>query len=180
FKLTQRGMFTAHARKLARTMVNSGCSREKVGPLLQRIGDVFGMKVNRSMSRRTVSRSMLEGGVASDMQIVFESTQNKGITISADSTSNRGVNFEANHVAHRVPDYESGSLTVDLTSLPKVRLTGVYSTVDHTSERSVSDFVILSEDRIDTFNRSPLAQRLKQKVTIAQMLRSIMGMNGDH
>ncbi|KAJ7268350.1 hypothetical protein C8J57DRAFT_1228063 [Mycena rebaudengoi] len=60
YKLTHRGTFTAHARQLARTMVGSGCSRAKVGPLMQKIGDIFGIKIPRAMSSRTVSRAVLE------------------------------------------------------------------------------------------------------------------------
>jgi hypothetical protein len=79
YKLTHQGTFTAHARQLAWTMVGSGCSRAKVGPLMQKIGDIFGIKIPRAMSSRTVSRVVLEGGVAANMQIAFEASRNQGL-----------------------------------------------------------------------------------------------------
>ncbi|KAJ7080892.1 hypothetical protein B0H15DRAFT_953240 [Mycena belliarum] len=132
-RITQRGIFTVEARKIARTMAAAGCSRGSIGPLLRRVAEIFGIKVDREMSRRTAGRVILEGGVATKMQVQFELARNPGITISADSTSNCGINFESAHIACRVPDYASGSTHVDPKSQPKLRLTGVHSTVDHSS-----------------------------------------------
>ncbi|KAF8218205.1 hypothetical protein K438DRAFT_1747417 [Mycena galopus ATCC 62051] len=42
--ITKRGVYTAQARSLARVMVDSGCARGKVGPLMQRIAVVLYMK----------------------------------------------------------------------------------------------------------------------------------------
>ncbi|KAF7336494.1 hypothetical protein MSAN_02304100 [Mycena sanguinolenta] len=54
-RVTNKGIYTVEARKLARIMVDSGCARGKVGPLMEQIGGVFGLHINRAMSRRTVS-----------------------------------------------------------------------------------------------------------------------------
>lgn len=76
--LTQKGMFSVQARKLVRAMADSGCARGKVGPLIVRIGDIFGIKIKKGMSRRTVSRVILEGGVAAKVQLSYEMSKNEG------------------------------------------------------------------------------------------------------
>ncbi|KAJ6537178.1 hypothetical protein B0H19DRAFT_1079548 [Mycena capillaripes] len=108
--VTAKRIYTTEARKLARIMVDSGCARGKVGPGMERIGTVFGIHINRVMSRRTVGRAVEEGVVAAKMQVAFELSSSKGVTISADSTSNRGIHIESPHMALRVPDYTSGNL----------------------------------------------------------------------
>jgi hypothetical protein len=79
-RVTQKGIYTIQARKLARIMVDAGCARGKVGSLMERVGDIFGVHINRSMSRRTVSRAIGEGGVAAKMQITYELGLNKGVS----------------------------------------------------------------------------------------------------
>ncbi|KAJ7167440.1 hypothetical protein C8R43DRAFT_825985, partial [Mycena crocata] len=171
------GVYTAQARRLARVMADSGCARGKVGPLMVRIGEIFGIRVTRAMDRRTVGRAIEEGGVAARMQAIFELSQ---MTISADSTSNRGINIESSHMNLRVPDYKSGNLSVDPKSMPKVRFLGVEKTVDHSSAESVRGWNRLMEENMDLFNRSPLAQRLKRQYSIPEFLKILKGMHGDH
>ncbi|KAJ6486259.1 hypothetical protein C8R47DRAFT_956996, partial [Mycena vitilis] len=101
--ITEKGIYTMEARKLARIMVDSGCARGKVGPLMQKIGDIFGVHIDQEISRRTVGRAIEEGGVAAKMQVVYELSKSEGVTISADSTSNRGQNIESAHLATRAP-----------------------------------------------------------------------------
>jgi len=80
----------------------------------------------------------------------------------------------------RTPDYKSGSLAVDPSSKPKIWLTGVHSILDHTSEKSVSSFMDHLESWLDVFNRSPLAKRLQENLTVRQFFCTLKGMNGDH
>lgn len=77
-KLTQRGTYTPKARALARVIAHSGCARENVGKVMKDVGEFLGIKVKRSMSRRTVGRSILEGGIAAKVQLGFELTKAKG------------------------------------------------------------------------------------------------------
>ncbi|KAJ7093335.1 hypothetical protein B0H15DRAFT_776748, partial [Mycena belliarum] len=179
-RVTDKGIYTMQARKLARLMADSGCARGKVGPLLERVGQMFGIHVTRSMSRRTVGRTVDEGGVATKVQAIFELSQSPGVTVSADSTSNRGINIESAHMNLRVPDYASGSQAVDLNSTPKVRFLGVDKTMDHTSAESVRGWNERIEENTDLFNRSPLAARLKRQYTVRDFFRILWGMHGDH
>ncbi|KAJ6529037.1 hypothetical protein DFH09DRAFT_934946, partial [Mycena vulgaris] len=179
-RVTDKGIYTMQARKLAHIMADSGCARGKVGPLMERIGQVFGIHVTRSMSRRTVGRAIEEGGVAARMQAVYELSLSKGVTISADSTSNRGINIESAHMALHVPNYASGNLSIDPESTPKVRFLGVDKTIDHTSAESVRGWNEHIKESMDIFNCSPLAKRLQHHYSIRDFFRILWGMNGDH
>ncbi|KAK7020965.1 hypothetical protein R3P38DRAFT_2357399, partial [Favolaschia claudopus] len=108
------------------------------------------------MSRRTVSRAVLEGGVAAKIQIAYEIEIKVRVSISADSTSNRGINIESSHIALRAPDYKAGSLHVDASSTPRVRFFGVEKTLDHLSAESVKAWQRRIEESMNLFNESPL------------------------
>ncbi|KAJ7294015.1 hypothetical protein C8J57DRAFT_1013552, partial [Mycena rebaudengoi] len=160
-KLTSRGMYTIHARHMARIMVEAGCAQAKVGLLMTQIGTIFGIKIagDRAMSWWTVGRAILEGGIAARMQLTYELTLNEGVTISADSTSNRGNNYEALKLQLRAPDYKSDPLRINPNSTPKVREAGIESMLDHTSEQSIHGWKQRIESNAQIFNDSPLAAR---------------------
>ncbi|KAF8203541.1 hypothetical protein K438DRAFT_1472661, partial [Mycena galopus ATCC 62051] len=179
--VTKKGVYTVEVRKLARLMVGNGCTPDKVGSLMEKIGHFFGIHITKQMSGRTVRRVVLEGGVAAKMQATYELMNTPaGVTISADSTSNRGINIESAHMALRVPDYASGNLTVNLDATPKVRFLGVDKTIDHSSTESVRGWSERVQEFCDVFNRSPLAKCLARQYGIRDFLRILKGMNGDH
>jgi hypothetical protein len=84
------------------------------------------------------------------------------------------------HINMRTPDYSSGSLTVNPQSQPKMRLLCLESVTEQSSEAAVSAFLRRIEEATDYFNRSPYAKTLAQKVTVADFLRLLKGMHGDH
>ena len=78
FRLLEKGIYKPKVRELARTLVAAGCSQEYVGGLVQTICENAGLTVSNKMSRRTVSRALLEGGVAAKVQLGHELAQTKG------------------------------------------------------------------------------------------------------
>ncbi|KAF8993917.1 hypothetical protein BDQ17DRAFT_1431414 [Cyathus striatus] len=68
---------------------------------IQEIGNVLGIEVKDRMSKRTV----LEGGVAADIQLAYEMVLADKLTYSSDSTSHRHIEYEACHIAIEVVDY---------------------------------------------------------------------------
>jgi carboxylesterase type B len=44
------GIYTVHTRKLARIMADGRCACRKIGPMMERIGQVFGVHIDRAMS----------------------------------------------------------------------------------------------------------------------------------
>lgn len=79
FKTMNRQAYSKEVRKLTRLMVAGGCARGKVGALLCEIGNGLGVHIKKAMSERTVSRTMLEGLVASKSQMAYEISQSKGM-----------------------------------------------------------------------------------------------------
>jgi hypothetical protein len=59
-------------------LVAAGWSKEYVGSVIQMICKKAGVTVQGKMSRRTVSRAILEGGIAAQIQLDYELTQAKG------------------------------------------------------------------------------------------------------
>jgi hypothetical protein len=80
-KLTKHGVFTPEARALARIMVRSGCSQAKVGGVIQSMGKLLGITIKTPMSRQTVGRAILEGGVAAKIQLGYEMSRTKSETL---------------------------------------------------------------------------------------------------
>lgn len=72
FRMMKSGIYTRQARALARFLVATGMAEDKVGVALKQVAGVLGMDVDRVMTARTVQRCVLEGGVASDIQLTFE------------------------------------------------------------------------------------------------------------
>jgi hypothetical protein len=56
----------------------------------------------------------------------------------------------------------------------------VDSTVDQSADTAVSGLVERVEEATDFFNRSPLANIQRKRVTIRDFLQALKGMNGDH
>ncbi|RDB27700.1 hypothetical protein Hypma_003276 [Hypsizygus marmoreus] len=180
FRLTRKGVYTPEARALARILVKSGCAEAHVGMCIQRAGKLFGITIKKNMDRRTVHRAIIEGGIAAKIQLGYEMSQAKSLTISADSTSHRHQNYESSHIALRVPDYKKGSIQATASSTPKLRLVGVHATVDHTSETSKNGWLERISDCSSRLNSSPLAVRLVVSFTLVVFAYILMGMNGDH
>ncbi|KIJ04561.1 hypothetical protein PAXINDRAFT_22145 [Paxillus involutus ATCC 200175] len=68
----RKGVFTSRSRAFARTLVQAGCSQESVGTIMQKACVLLGFQEPRRMARRTVQRSVLEGGVAANIQLAHE------------------------------------------------------------------------------------------------------------
>jgi hypothetical protein len=75
---TKGRMFSSEYRTLAMAFSKAGCAQARIGPLLSRVGKVFGIKIKRSMSRRTVGRVITEAGVKVRIQLGYELARAKG------------------------------------------------------------------------------------------------------
>lgn len=83
YKLLHKGAYSPQARELARMLVSAGCSREYVSNVIHAVCKSAGVAVKGSMSRRTVSRAILEGGIAAKIQIGHELAQAEGMYLFA-------------------------------------------------------------------------------------------------
>lgn len=78
WNVTKGRMFSSEYRTLAMAFSKAGCAQSRIRPLLSRVGKVFGIKIKRSMSRRTVGRVITEAGVKVRIQLGYELARAKG------------------------------------------------------------------------------------------------------
>ncbi|KAK6987848.1 hypothetical protein R3P38DRAFT_2574273, partial [Favolaschia claudopus] len=162
--------YKVELRAIARVLVSSGCKEGKVGQLLQDIAKIFGVDLDRAMSRRTVRRAVLEGLVASQVQLY--------VTMSGDGTSRRHIEYQSNHIHMRVPvKHDDGS--VILSEEPRIRFAGIKSTVDHSAAKSKEAWLTVYEEIMTAYNASPIGRRLG-KLDLRMICRRLRGMCGDH
>ncbi|KAM5530155.1 hypothetical protein V8D89_016178 [Ganoderma adspersum] len=189
FRLKTKGVYTPGARALARGLILSGCSQKKVGLVIAMVGNTLGVTVKEKMSAHLVQRCVVEGGVASDIQIGYEMSQARSFTISSDATSNRHTDYMGRHMAIRAPDYSTQTPSAADThsessnpqlAMPKNRLLGVESAINHTSETQVEGWKTKFQKLVDAYNKSPLAQRLKVSLTVEDCAIKLKGVGGDH
>ncbi|KAJ8503071.1 hypothetical protein ONZ45_g11178 [Pleurotus djamor] len=161
-KLTRNGRYSAKAKAMVRLMILHGCK-------------------GRTMSKRTVARAVIEGGIAAKLQLAHEIQNSKSFTISADSTTHNHLNYEAKQVAVRVPSYTSSDSDDSPTShTPQVRLVGVQQTTNHSSEASKASWLAELGEITKVYNSSPLAKRENKSMDLSELACKLKGMNGDH
>jgi hypothetical protein len=72
WSLIEKGRYTPAARAIARVLDKAGCAQGKVASVISYIAGQAGLKVKGCMSRRTVQRALIEGGVAARIQLAHE------------------------------------------------------------------------------------------------------------
>ncbi|KAF9232856.1 hypothetical protein BU15DRAFT_67102 [Melanogaster broomeanus] len=146
----KNGAYSSQFHAIARSLVLVGCARVSVGSVLKLVGAAFGVTVPKCMNWRTVGQVMLEGGLASQIQVTHEIATTDAVTLSSDSTSHRHVDFTSRHVALKSPDGQGHV----------VRLLGVDSSIDHKASTQVREW--------------------KDKLSSLNFMEKLKGVNGDH
>ncbi|KAF7341072.1 hypothetical protein MSAN_02093300 [Mycena sanguinolenta] len=152
WSLRKGGAYTADARAMARALVGAGCSQEKVGEMIQYIARMAGRSVKQKMSRRTVQRALMEGGVA----------------LSTDATTVRGEN------------YESGHVMINKGTTHKMRIFSMTSTVSHSSEAQLANIKFQITAISTLYKQCPLAKRSKLNFELHDFARVVKTMGADH
>ncbi|KAJ7289904.1 hypothetical protein C8J57DRAFT_1046809 [Mycena rebaudengoi] len=163
-RLVASGVYTADARAMARMLVKAGCSQGKVGEVVRYVAKKAGLDVKGNMSRWTVQRALMEGGVAARIQLGFEMSQADD---SGDATSLHGDNYEACHVM------------INKAGTHTMQVLGISSTIDHMSETQLANWKRLLSNICEIFKRSPLGRRSALNFELSDFLRLLKGMNGD-
>jgi hypothetical protein len=76
-KLLHKGVYSEKTWSLIRLLVQAGCSRPYVDLVIHEVFKTAGISVHGHVSRRTVSRVVLEGYFAAQMQLGHEMQQAK-------------------------------------------------------------------------------------------------------
>ncbi|KXN84528.1 hypothetical protein AN958_12387 [Leucoagaricus sp. SymC.cos] len=178
-QLMQKGSYTEKTRAMARLLVKNGCARDKVGMMIQKIGQMFGVTTKNAMSRRTAGRVILEGYVASKVQLGYEIANTKGLTLSGDSTSHKNINYDARHITLQAPTYRANSPSI--VPSPTVRMIGVDSSADQSSLASKNSWLEKLNDIGQVYTNSPLGQQSSAPTfSMPHVAKVLCGMNGDH
>ncbi|KAJ7902286.1 hypothetical protein B0H13DRAFT_2275018 [Mycena leptocephala] len=186
--------YKVELRAIAHVLVSSGYKEGKVGDLMQDIARIFSVDLDCAMSRWTVRCAVLEGLVASQVQLGVEMKYSDGIsakylvfqplimfvdiTMSSDSTSRRKMNYQSHHIHMRAPVKNTDG-SVSLSTDPKIRFLGIASTVDHSTATSKAAWLTIYNNIISTYNASPLGIRLGT-LDLRMICRVLHGMCGDH
>jgi len=75
--LFHKGVYTEETRNLIRLLVKAGCSREYVSKVVHAVFKTAGISVTGNISRRTVSRVIVEGYYAAQVQLGYEMENTK-------------------------------------------------------------------------------------------------------
>ncbi|KAJ6517230.1 hypothetical protein C8R47DRAFT_960401 [Mycena vitilis] len=168
WNLMKGGAYTADARAMARALVKAGCSQEKVGAIIQLVACKAGRLVKKKMSRRTVQRALIEGGVAARIQLAHEMAQADGVTLSSDATTVRGEN------------YEGAFVMINKGTEHKMRILSMTSTVSHSSETQLANLKKQITTVSVLYRKSPLGRRSALNFEVHDFTRVWRGGNGDH
>ncbi|KAF8995156.1 hypothetical protein BDZ89DRAFT_1029665 [Hymenopellis radicata] len=167
-------------RALVRTLVSCGCSEGKVGELVKEVAGIFGVTIDKVLTRRTVRRIVLEGLVMARAQLGHEMKLTEDITMSGDGTSRRNINYQAHHATYRVLEVLADG-SVRLADKATTRFLGIRSTVDHSTEKSKESWVRVLQEISSIYNDSPLAKRTASAAfDLRAICRKLRGMSSDH
>ncbi|KAF8574953.1 hypothetical protein K439DRAFT_1623944 [Ramaria rubella] len=138
--------------------------------VLDLVADGVGSNMLTQLSNRwpeRVSRIVLEGGVASKMQIVDCVERSTSITYSGDGTTHKNNNNESRHI--NAMDPAGGRTRLFL---------GVHSAVNHTSETQLTGLQTQLNDLYSTYNGS--MQGANKKADKRDFAIKLKGVNTDH
>ena len=107
-----------------------------------------------SISRWTVSRILMEGYVASQIQLGFEMAEAETLTRSGDGTSHRNVQYCSRHINLKASDYELS----DGAKQHVTQFLGITPSFDSSSEESIKDWNLVLDSIVDLYNCSPLGK----------------------
>ncbi|KAJ7257743.1 hypothetical protein C8J57DRAFT_1516628 [Mycena rebaudengoi] len=164
---TRKRAYNTQIRSFALAFTRAGCAQARLGPLLIRIGKLFGVQLNRSMSRRTVGRIITEAGIKVRLQLGYELVRAKAVCLSSDRTSRRNIKYEARHVSYSVPTYST-----DANAAQEAFTTRLYEGWDITNQKI-----------IDAYINSPLGHRNSLEgysYELDDLWRKMVAYNSDH
>ncbi|KZP10314.1 hypothetical protein FIBSPDRAFT_913879 [Athelia psychrophila] len=176
--MKEKGIITDKAREMVRELAGCNVPIARVNDVVHAVSKGLGVNVADSIDKHSVSRIILEGKAASEIQLVHEIHESGNITLSGDGTTNKHINFEAKHGTMRIPDYASNPSNPILSTIPTQRFFGISTATDHKSETQLRGWVDLLDRMYKVYNSSPLGRR--KPLNPLEFARLATGMNTDH
>ncbi|KAJ7506623.1 hypothetical protein B0H11DRAFT_1794540 [Mycena galericulata] len=149
--------FTTKFRSLALAFTRSGTAQDRIGPLLTRVGKVFGIEIKRTMSRRTIGRIITEAGIKVRIQLGHELARAKALCLSSDGTSHRNIKYEARHITYDAPTYTTDPNEPATTFC--TRVVDIDHALDHTAQSQYEGWDVSNQKILDAYINSPLGRR---------------------
>ncbi|KAJ7321999.1 hypothetical protein DFH08DRAFT_818376 [Mycena albidolilacea] len=186
-KQKSRSLSTSHRtyitqyRSLALAFTRAGCAQARIGGLLTRAREVLGVRLKRSMSRRTVGRVITEAGIKVRLQLGHVLARAKALCLSSDGTSHRNIKYEACHITYTAPTYSTDPNAPQQAVV--TRLVDLDHALDHTSQSQFDGWDLNNAKIIDLYINSPLGRRdtLEAHAYEADdMWRKVVAYNSDH
>ncbi|EIW73849.1 hypothetical protein CONPUDRAFT_78464, partial [Coniophora puteana RWD-64-598 SS2] len=173
----RHGTYSSRFRAIIRTLALAGCAQDSIGRVIRLLYRSVGVTLSKDVSQRTVSRTLLEGGIASQIQVAAEMEQATAITISSDDTSHRNINYSSKH-ATLTTRRDDGSID------HQVRFLGVESTLDHTSIRQAHDWELKIQTLSALYTTFKAADAANEGTGTTfggiEFTKKLMGVHGDH
>ena len=176
--LMKKGVFTEETRNLVRLLARAGCSGNYINEVVVAVLQSAGIETVGRISRPSVTRIIREGFYAGQIQLGYEMTKAKSITLSADGTSHRSINYNSRHAHLLVEDYKSQGNDKQQRA---TRFLGIRSSRDGSSEEAIADWKLIMSDIVDLYNHSPFGKRSGGGLLqVIDILIKLTGMNSDH
>ena len=171
-KLLHKGTYTEDTRNLVHLLVGAGCSRENVNTVIHAVFKAAGISVKGDVSRRTVSRIILEGYYAAQMQLGYEMEKAKSMTFSGDGTIHRATQFASRRANYSVED--------DGTMKHTTHFLGIHSSLDGSSKQSLQAWKDILKGITEIYNQSPLKQSSGGMFRVVDIFVKLAGLHSDH
>ncbi|CAA7263672.1 unnamed protein product [Cyclocybe aegerita] len=179
--LKKQGVYTPHARRLARELLKAGCASEHVVNAMVACTHAFGMKVCHKMSAHTVLHACDKGGYFGLMQLGREIMQAEGFRESSNGTTHQKITYESHHVTILAPTYKLGVDDTDkLTWSHQVRFIDLEPALDHTAKTQFEGTKNLASRIVSAYSNSPLSQRDGTKMETNDWIQKEEFQNMDH
>jgi len=176
--LMKKGVFTEETRNLVCLLARAGCSGNYINEVIVAVLQSADISTIGQISRPSVTRIIREGFYAAQIQLGYEMTKAKSITLSADGTSHRSINYNSQHAHLLVEDYDAQGNDKQKQA---THFLGIRSACDGSSDEAIADWQLIMSDVVDLYNCSPFGKcsggGLLQVIDI---LIKLTGMNTDH
>ena len=177
FHTKEKGVYSEASRDIFRTLVGGGVSMDKCGSIMAAVLERAGYKVvGGSGSRRTVSRTIYEADVTTNLQLGSEIANTSRFTLSGDGTTHKNIVYDSRLINMTVPLYAGDSTQERKQS----RSMGVVAAKDHTSKTQFDGYNEKFEECIQMYNESPLSIRQKKSLKLAALYAKLIGYSSDH
>ncbi|KIM79991.1 hypothetical protein PILCRDRAFT_89849 [Piloderma croceum F 1598] len=131
----EKGVITDSSQEMTGELV-AECSMPvtRVNKVIRTVARGFGITLKDTVDKHSVSHILLEGELASEIQLVSEMHNAGNLTISGDGTTNKHINLKLKHGLMVTPTYASDPDAPTMNTIPSQQFFSINTAIDHKSE----------------------------------------------